>query len=512
MNFNHLIDKLLVILFITTLSRGLKKYRTNISKQYIISNNYQQIFNTQINNMKSEQELIFYPQPHEIKVDLQNENISEDELLYKLFMSQILELTSKPETSFSENPMTFNRIAKQKVISNDLTESATILEVDVPIEFFNKNRVCFGNFVGRKMNSNALLVRLPSFEIITIDSSQVIAVWDTIADDIPITVNDWSDIVAEALEILGNMSPRKSDLSEFWRIVSKRSRKIPVDSLDLGIYIFQERNFKAWINPRLEASECNVYALTAAQRYVAALLLSSDEFHFKRKVSSFHDSFSLVEGGYIALDEGVVLFKEGEVFEMYVHECARSEVINEIQDKPFRASCITKYLRSLETYALSPSNLPASAFVKHILKKFDKSINPSGAKDLLKDMKKNILSVNNKDSDLFYSSSSLIKSVTPWSEDVIDATLKLTEEIENKRIQLRDVVSSTKITKVVSMNGIRMDYRCDTEHPMICIDNKYASFFDDCFSFNPNTNEILIHVVDVMETLRKFEVRKYFRY
>ena len=39
------------------------------------------------------------------------------------------------------------------------------------------------------------------------------------------------------------------------------------------------------MNPYSEASESNVRALSAAQRYAAALLLYNDDFHFKRKQS-----------------------------------------------------------------------------------------------------------------------------------------------------------------------------------------------------------------------------------
>jgi len=44
-----------------------------------------------------------------------------------------------------------------------------------------------------------------------------------------------------------------------------------------------------------------------------------------------------------------------------------------------------------------------------------------------------------------------------------------------------------------------VDYRLDADaHPALCIDTKFATFYDDAFSLSPETGEILIHVVDVV--------------
>jgi hypothetical protein len=52
-----------------------------------------------------------------------------------------------------------------------------------------------------------------------------------------------------------------------------------------------------------------------------------------------------------------------------------------------------------------------------------------------------------------------------------------------------------------------MDYRgSSNELPAICIDNKKASFFDDAFSLSPDTGELLVHIVDVAEYLRRHPV------
>ena len=52
-----------------------------------------------------------------------------------------------------------------------------------------------------------------------------------------------------------------------------------------------------------------------------------------------------------------------------------------------------------------------------------------------------------------------------------------------------------------------MDYRWNAlEHPAICIDNRRASFYDDAFSLSPETGELLVHIVDVNEYLRRYPV------
>ena len=70
----------------------------------------------------------------------------------------------------------------------------------------------------------------------------------------------------------------------------------------------------------------------------------------------------------------------------------------------------------------------------------------------------------------------------------------------------RGILRQTEVGKTGKKgpNG-RMDYRgvADT-HPPICMDGSKATFFDDAFSLNPATGELLVHIVDVAGTIRKF--------
>jgi exoribonuclease R len=52
-----------------------------------------------------------------------------------------------------------------------------------------------------------------------------------------------------------------------------------------------------------------------------------------------------------------------------------------------------------------------------------------------------------------------------------------------------------------------IDYRGNNaEHPVLCVDGKKATFLDDAFSISPETGEVLVHIVDVVGTLRRHEL------
>ena len=234
---------------------------------------------------------IFYPTP---AVTL--EGLTDEEVLYDLFLRQISEVGSRNDEgqlkSASLNQRLYNAGGSDILAGQRQVEINTRLNVGIPVEVVYKGRLTVANFVGRKYNkdnqpTNAFIVRLMGGSEISVDAGQVISCWDVLADeDTPMTPEDWAMVTADALQLLGDMSPRKSDLMEFWQIVSnQRSDSLSVDSLDLGIYIFQERNFRTWLNPYSDVYDSKVRALSAAQGYAAAVLLYNDDFHFKRKPS-----------------------------------------------------------------------------------------------------------------------------------------------------------------------------------------------------------------------------------
>jgi len=515
---------------------------------------------------------VFYPLP---KSSL--DGLSEDDALHELFLRQILADSGISTTALAETAPTPTIITNAPRITKKVVEVPIAVDVGTPLEFVYKGRMTVGNFLRRKLGKNnepspgALVVELVTGDEVTIDVGQVISCWDVLADeDVPKGPADWAQVTAEALEVLGNMSPRKSDLQEFWHLVSKqRSAAISVDSLDLGVYIFQERSFRKWINPYADATESNVRALSAAQRYAAALLLHNDDFHFKRKPSDAAagpiegddgltaDDLMLddddndadasddgdgpaplyvVEGAYKVLDEGSAMFREGEVFFKY-YESRVAETEGAV---PFRAGCITRQLRALEVYAMSPGNMSPPAAVRHLLKRLSRPLSPDGARMVLKDMNHGVtqsraaaaaaqaalrlkkgdratmgLTAAGTSSSAAGSGSSsssvglaggiAAASVTPWPQEVMEAANALSEDVAAKRADLLESRHAERSGKK-GPSG-RLDFRASSaEHPVLCVDGKKASFLDDAFSLSPETGEILVHVVDVAGTLRRYEV------
>ena len=174
----------------------------------------------------------------------------EDSALHQLFLEQIAKEIEIPRRELRltrpQRPMSSG---VKKVETRNVIEEPTVIEQGVPLEIVYKKKLTFGNFVGYKDESNSIIVRLPSNEEVSVDVGQIISVWDCLADESPSTPEDWAAVAADAFAILGNMSPRKSDLEEFWSSLSQRRTELAVDSLDLGIYIFQEYNFRRWLDP-----------------------------------------------------------------------------------------------------------------------------------------------------------------------------------------------------------------------------------------------------------------------
>ncbi len=171
-----------------------------------------------------------------------------------------------------------------------------------------------------------------------IDGAQIISVWNDLSDDIvPTSVDEWAAINIEASRILQGIPFQKRDLSEFW-ILSRELRRLifPVDSFDVGVYLFQGHKFRAWMKSQEDPAASKVYQLSAAELMVAALLIHRDNFHFKRRVSVVQtdpyqqllreqegivgeDQLTIIEGGYKLVRNSIVEFKECETFLIEYH-------------------------------------------------------------------------------------------------------------------------------------------------------------------------------------------------
>ena len=168
--------------------------------------------------------------------------MNEDDLRYEMFLAQISKMGDESETSDNDNEdskLTKNESFKNwlsggaKTIASKVVERPTILYDNIPLEIIWNKRLVFGNF--KSVNKNvkgaitSISVRRVSGEMVSIDPSQVISCWDDISDeDVPEDSGQWADVANEAMDILRDMSPRKSDLQEFWKLVSKRSNALSV--------------------------------------------------------------------------------------------------------------------------------------------------------------------------------------------------------------------------------------------------------------------------------------------
>ncbi len=78
------------------------------------------------------------------------------------------------------------------------------------VEVIYNGRLTFGNFLHKKPDSNALVIKLASGRNATVDVGQVVSVWDIVADEKPPSCPaTWAQVTTDALNILRNMSPKK---------------------------------------------------------------------------------------------------------------------------------------------------------------------------------------------------------------------------------------------------------------------------------------------------------------
>lgn len=235
-----------------------------------------------------------------------------DEALADLFMQEIAHLTMR-DKEIEEQKEFFGNV-RLRPPPSQLVENPVLLEAGMPVELVYKKRLMFGNFV-KVRQGNSIEVKLSSGESVAVDIGQIISIWDTLADEEPPrTAAEWAEVSTEALKLLRKMNPRKSDLLQFWTLSSsERNKKVPVDSLDLGIHIFQGQQFKYWLKGGVQDDNSNrngksnkpankednrrfqVYALSSSQRYAAALLLFYNDFRFKRRMTHIAEEVFEVE-------------------------------------------------------------------------------------------------------------------------------------------------------------------------------------------------------------------------
>eukprot|EP01031_Cornospumella_fuschlensis_P027982 gene27982-33790_t len=422
---------------------------------------------------------------------------------------------------------------RPKAPPKKLVETTTVMRSGTILEVVHNGHLSFANFLRKKEDSNAIVVKLSSGKQVSLDLAQVVSVWDHLADpQPPQDPEGWAAVSTKAMDLLRSLPSRKLDLVEFWQLIVTCNPNQPVDSIDLAVYLFQEKVFKSWINP--QRSDFQVYALTAAQRYVAASLLSQDKVHFKRRQSrkswpeeaygavapEDHDYVYspneeeveyLVEGAYRAFSESVVLNTEVAAFEEYFRsrQAAQRDAQEEehTEEKASQAPSILRHLRALELYSMQSAAMPPPQALKLILRRLGQPTSPMGARALLVAMKhasgKYALRTG---ADTGVASAdtgpgeNVRFQVAPWQPSVLEAAQKLSEDQAKRRAAI-----AADAGRKYGKRGFqgRIDLRANAAaHPVLCVDAKSATFFDDAFSLCPETGELLVHIVDVVGALR----------
>ena len=170
-------------------------------------------------------------------------NISEDDILYDLFLDQLSKMSAENYAQKDDDYFETDELqvfsSRTKYIpesaGSQVVEMPVTLQPSVPIEAVYKKRLIFGNYVSVNRNSNGeingIILRRVNGEVVCIDISQIISVWDSLSEDEPISSPAaWAAVANDALDILKNMSPRKSDLQEVWKLISRRSLTLPVNN------------------------------------------------------------------------------------------------------------------------------------------------------------------------------------------------------------------------------------------------------------------------------------------
>ncbi|RYH21193.1 RNB domain-containing ribonuclease [archaeon] len=420
---------------------------------------------------------------------------------------------------------------RSKAPPKKLVETTTVVQTGTILEIVHNGHLLFANFLCKKEDSNAIIVTLSSGKQITLDLAQVVSVWDHLADSQPPQdPESWAAVSTKAMELLRSLPSRKLDLVEFWQLIVTRNPTLPIDSIDLAVYLFQEKVFKSWIDPA--RSNFQVYAIAAAQRYVAASLLSKDKVHFRRRASrkswpeeaygavvpedqsyvytpNEDEVEYIIEGAYRAFSESVVINTEVTAFEAYYHSrrTGQQDAQGETEKKTSQAPSILRHLRALELYSMQPSAVPPPQALKLILKRLGQDASPSGARALLVEMKHASGSYalrTGVDSGVMSSGDMQGESVrfhvASWQPSVLEAATKLSEDQAKRRAAIQ-ADAGRKYGKR-GYQG-RIDLRASSaSHPVMCIDAKSATFFDDAISLCPETGELLVHVIDVTGALR----------
>jgi hypothetical protein len=240
-----------------------------------------------------------------------------EEAIQQLFEEQLEEDEEEEKNSLKFKHRKVSSSLKRR---KTFHEPAVGLIPDIPLAFVKNRMLSFGNFRRTKENSSAIRIETVTGSIEDVDLSQIVEVWNDLNGVLPNDTLTWQNTINESLKQLYNLPPQKSHLEDFYRLLNDYQYNIPLSSFDLSVYLFEERKFKSWLtrlkrneeemldlededededednefeeddelkdNRKLALEKVEIRKFTASERYIAAILLFYDHFHFHRRIPS----------------------------------------------------------------------------------------------------------------------------------------------------------------------------------------------------------------------------------
>jgi hypothetical protein len=370
-------------------------------------------------------------------------------------------------------------LSSRKITFAEIDNVVGVTKQDV-IEFVAGGEINMGHVVGGTHTS--LTVRMPHEQVVAIDCGQIISVWNDLK------IEQWPEIIQNATVLLNELSSSsQSNLEEFWKLCHQRSSSIPIDSLDLAIFLFQRHKFRQWLNPNIPASQSYVFVPTPVQRYVAAILMFNNPIYFKRRCSSrtFPEDVAadaihldgigetihhIRPGGYSLCGKSQVNNHLSSVFSSFCENHDNNSILGQMVND-FE---LLKVINVLESYSRGSSC--DESLVKCVANKLGQPLTVDGVKNILQKL-------NSKQEAISFQK--LPVDQTPWTNSILESSKVLVEMVASHRMKLKE----SKIT------GAKH------QHKPISIDTKGSALLDDAFSFSPETNELLVHITDVYKFL-----------
>jgi len=391
-----------------------------------------------------------------------------------------------------------------------------IVPIGSPLEIWEKFKLAFATYEGKKPGKSSVRVRLvESGEIVPLDVGQIISVWPDQFHQSSNTAIDWKSLKTEADRLLKDIPSRRLNLDGFWAasMVLWKREKLDADSFQLAGYLFHPGAFDKAAKARIPYRG----PVTTAERYAAAGVLAAESFRFKRCASKMAvpgdtEPLMLVGGGYRPLESSVVQSREVMSFCKAVknRESGQegSQVMSSEQQKQSSWDAVQwRMLHSMELLALGGGIEALSNNARLALKQLGEEVSAQGARKLLiragywtadniggrpsTTMDEDDNKEKSKETEALERKAQL---ASPWPEDILNLAKQALAGATRRRQNYAKVMSPERVGRR-GPHG-RHDYR-KSSFQFYCVDPAGSEFSDDAISFDPETGEVLISIADV---------------